>query len=82
MSALTAEQLLDAIRAAATLAELKRLAGPSPAQSELARQRLATLDAMDRKTDSGALTIAEETLYRKLLREQTDFESLYGDNTK
>jgi hypothetical protein len=46
MKSLTRETLIDTIRSATELPELKRLVGPSDAERAAAEQRLRTLDAL------------------------------------
>ncbi|MGQ5525412.1 hypothetical protein ACUHMQ_19410 [Chitinimonas sp. PSY-7] len=75
----TVDQLLDAIRSAGTLDELKHLAGPTDEEEALAKQRMARLD---RLFDSYGANMnswpwhARET-YERINNAQKAFENTY-----
>ncbi len=79
MSEFTAEQLIDAIRGASDLSELKRLVGPTQEQLDRARQRLRQMDIIWNHTerDGKTMSMAQEARYNRLMAEQTEFENHY-----
>lgn len=48
---MTAQELIDAIRGAQTLDELRRMVGPSQAEQEAARARLVLLERIDARCE-------------------------------
>ncbi|WP_459203479.1 hypothetical protein ACQVRV_00030 (plasmid) [Ralstonia pseudosolanacearum] len=82
MSQLTVESLIDAIRSASDLAELKRLVGPSDDEKATAEQRLRNLDALspfcewDNMCPSLKADDARKR-YNRILSEQMVYEGAY-----
>lgn len=79
---MTAQELIDAIRGAHSLDELRRLVGPSDAEQEAARSRLALLDGIDALCEWGSVApsyAAQEARERhaKIARVQGEYESRY-----
>ena len=79
---MTAQELMDAIRGAQSLGELRRLVGPSDAEHEAARSRLALLDSIDARCEWGSAApsyAAQEARERhaKIARVQGEYESRY-----
>lgn len=51
---MTAQELIDAIRGAQILDELRRMVGPSQAEQEAARARLVLLERIDARCEWGS----------------------------
>ena len=74
----TVEQLIDEIRKAESLDDLKRALGPSEADAQAAAERLAAMDAIwDRYGSFDAMPYHAQERYKKLQEEQTNFENQY-----
>jgi hypothetical protein len=75
---MTLEKLLDAIRAADSLDELKRLIGPSENEKSEAEIRQGQIDAIWAKCGSfSAMDRGTQARYDRLMAEQNEFESRY-----
>lgn len=79
---LTKEDLIDAIRGATSLAELRRLVGPSDAMNQEAENRLKKLDEIAEACDWGNMfPDYRAQLYRekwgRIMAEQSAFEAEY-----
>lgn len=80
--ALTADELIDAIRSASSLDELLRLVGPSDEENEQARSRLQALDRVseacewDKACPSPSAMRARER-YHSILDAQAEYENRY-----
>lgn len=79
---LSLESLMDAVRSADSLDELKRLIGPSMEEKEAATKRLAQLDAISEKCEWDSMTPSAEAQnarerYKSVERIQTEYENKY-----
>ena len=75
---ITLEALVEAIRDADSLSELKELIGPSDRQAEAVRQRLSAIDAIwDRHGSFNAMPPGTLQRYNQLMEEQRVFENKY-----
>lgn len=75
-------QLIDAIRAAESLQELKRLVGPSANEMQNAKNRIARLDDISTACQwenvyPGAKALQAREQYQRIAQEQGKFEALY-----
>lgn len=57
---LTLEQLVDAVRSAGSLGELKRMVGPSENEAEASRNRIALLDSISPACEWDSMTRASK----------------------
>ena len=71
--AFTVDQLLDAIRGADSLEDLKRMVGPSDQESQKSMERLAKLDAYFEKYGDYGDDWPEHA--KRLMEEQNQFEN-------
>lgn len=81
-SAVTFDELVAAIRGGANNAALRRMLGPTEAEQEAARQRMAWLDRLDRACQWEDLTPSYQPLearerWQRVAGEQRDYENTY-----
>lgn len=76
----TVESLTQAIRDATSLAELKRMVGPSDEENERARQRVEHIEQMHKDYGPPSHTWPSYALYRheQLQKQQDEFEAMYA----
>lgn len=79
----TVDELIEAIRNATDLADLKHMVGPTVGDDERAVQRLEQIDAIWTRcekhygSDTALWPSHDKEIYDRLMKEQGDYESRY-----